>query len=150
VASDLSGFFDDLIRFETLLWNEVDERLRVDLDLPLHRFEPMQVIARTDNCRIQDIATGLAITVGGASKLVDRIEAAGHCRRVANPSDRRSSIIELTPAGKRLLSRATKTFEQELQRRVGDAIPSRTLDQFASTLRRLRLAQERSESKPQA
>jgi hypothetical protein len=44
-----------------------------------------------------DIAEELSLTVGGTSKLVDRIEAAGHCVRRANPDDRRSSIIELTP-----------------------------------------------------
>jgi DNA-binding MarR family transcriptional regulator len=47
---------------------------------------------------------------------VDRIEAAGLCRRRANPDDRRSQIIELTPAGRRLLAKATKTFEDELRR----------------------------------
>ena len=94
---DLTALFSELIRYETELWNAVDARLRGDCDLPLTRFEPMQIIGRRKACRVHDIAEELSITVGGTSKLVDRIEAFGHCRRRPNPGDRRSSLIELTP-----------------------------------------------------
>jgi DNA-binding MarR family transcriptional regulator len=140
VTVDLKLLFGDLIRFETELWNAIDGRLRTEFDLPLSRFEPMQVIARRDNCRVQDIAADLAITVGGTSKLVDRIEAAGYCRRLANPADRRSSIVQLTPAGKRLLAKATAVLDAELERRFTAALPQRSLRQFAETLDRLRAA----------
>jgi DNA-binding MarR family transcriptional regulator len=135
---ELAGLFSELIRVETELWNAVDARLRADFDLPLARFEPMQVIARVPSCRVFDIASELSITIGGTSKLVDRIEAAGHCRRLANPHDRRSSLIELTPAGRRLLGKATQAFEAELQARIGSAVSVRQLRQFQSTLRKLR------------
>jgi hypothetical protein len=92
---DLAGLFSDLVRLEIELWNAVDARLRAVHDLPLARFEPMQVIARTPQCRVQDIATELSITVGGTSKIVDRLEAAGLCRRQPDPDDGRSSLIEL-------------------------------------------------------
>jgi MarR family transcriptional regulator, organic hydroperoxide resistance regulator len=42
---DLKQLFSDLIRFETELWNAIDARLRTEHDLPLHKFEPMQIIA---------------------------------------------------------------------------------------------------------
>lgn len=67
----LTVLFDDLIRFETRLWDTVDARLCRDVDLQLTWFEPMQVIARLGTCRVFDIANELAITVGGVSKLVD-------------------------------------------------------------------------------
>jgi DNA-binding MarR family transcriptional regulator len=134
----LSAIFGELVRFETELWNGVDARLRSELDLPLTRFEPMQVIARVSSCRVYDIAEELSITVGGTSKLVDRIEAAGHCRRVANPDDRRSSLIELTNAGRRLLAKATVVFEEELQDRIGSAVSAQRLTQFQATLHQLR------------
>lgn len=137
---NLATLFHELVRFEIELWNAVDARLRKDCDLPLSRFEPMQVLARRPECRVQDMATELVITVGAASKLVDRIEASGHCRRRANPHDRRSSIVELTPAGRRLLAKATTVFEDELALRIGSAVSERALDQFVSTLRRLRAA----------
>ena len=134
----LAELFDELVRFETELWNAVDARLRADFDLPLAWFEPLQVVDRVSSSRVYDIASELSITVGGTSKLVDRIEAAGHCCRVANPDDRRSSLIELTPSGRRLLRRATAAFEEELQTRLGSAVSTRQLNQFQATLEKMR------------
>jgi MarR family transcriptional regulator, organic hydroperoxide resistance regulator len=137
-SAHLKSLFSELIRFETEIWNAVDARLRADCDLPLHHFEPMQVMSRRSACRVQDIADELVITVGGTSKLVDRIEASGYCRRHANPHDRRSSIVELTAAGKRILAKATTVFEDELQMRLGAAVSPRALQQLATTVASLR------------
>ena len=145
---DLKQLFSDLIRFETELWNAIDARLRAEHDLPLHKFEPMQIIASRPNCRVYDIASALSLTTGGVSKLVDAIEASGHCRRRPNPADRRSSIIELTPAGKKALAQATKTFEQELELRLRSSVPARTLEHFSSSMRALRAASALADERP--
>jgi DNA-binding MarR family transcriptional regulator len=137
---DFKQLFSDLVRFETELWNAVDARLRAQHDLPLHRFEPMQIIERTQECRVYDIADALSITTGGVSKIVDSIESAGHATRRPNPDDRRSSIIELTPSGKRLLANATTTFEAELELRLGPALSDRAMRQFTLALTALRAA----------
>ncbi len=141
--SDLRGLFSEIIRFEIELWNAVDARLKNEFDLPLTHFEPMSVIDRLPGCRVYDIASELGITTGGTSKLVDRIEASGYCRRLPNPEDRRSSLLELTPAGKRLFAEAGEAFDDELERRLGAAVPERTLRQFGATLTRLRAAGHR-------
>ena len=150
IMTDLLVLFDQLIRFETELWNAVDARLRAEFDLPLSRLEPMQVIARRSSCRVYDIADELSITIGGTSKLVDRIEAAGYCVRRANPNDRRSSIIELTAAGRRVLAKATKVFEDELRTRIGSTVPERSLQQFHATLVKLRSANLDAEERSSA
>lgn len=142
---DLRQLFNDLIRFEIELWNAVDARLKGEFGLPLTHFEPMLVIDRLPKCRVYDIAGELGITTGGTSKLVDRIEASGYCRRLPNPDDRRSSLLELTPKGQRLLTDAGKAFDDELQRWLGTAVPERTVRQFAATLARLRAAGRRTE-----
>jgi len=103
----------------------------------------MQVMSKYTACRVFDIKEELSITVGGTSKLVDRIEAAGLCRRRANPDDRRSQIIELTPAGRRLLANATKSFEHELHTRLESVVTGRARDQFGATLLRLRPSDRR-------
>jgi MarR family transcriptional regulator, organic hydroperoxide resistance regulator len=139
-VTNLRELFHDLIRFEIELWDAVDTRLKNEHDLPLTHFEPMWVIARQPGCRVYDIASELGITTGGTSKLVDRIEASGYCRRLPNPADRRSSLLELTPVGERILAAAGATFDDELQRWLGAALPERTLRQFAATLSRLRAA----------
>jgi DNA-binding MarR family transcriptional regulator len=149
-VSDLRQLFSDIIRFEIELWDAVDTRLKSEFDLPLAHFEPMSVIDRLPTCRVYDIAHELGITPGGTSKLVDRIEARGHCRRLPNPADRRSSLLELTPKGQRLLTRAGKAVDEELERWLGTAVPERTLRQFAVTLTRLRAAGRRLEIKDTA
>lgn len=143
--SDLRRLFNDFIRFEIELWNAVDARLKSEFDLPLTHFEPMSVIDRLPGCRVYDIARELGITTGGTSKLVDRIEASGYCRRLPNPADRRSSLLELTPEGRRMLAEAGVAFDEELRRWLGSAVPERTLRQFAATLTRLRAAGHRIE-----
>jgi MarR family transcriptional regulator, organic hydroperoxide resistance regulator len=139
-VTDLRELFNDLIRFEIELWDAVDARLKSEHDLPLTHFEPLSVIAKLPACRVYDIARELAITTGGTSKLVDRIEASGYCRRLPNPADRRSSLLELTPRGERMLAAAGATFDDEVRRWLGSALPERTLRQFAATLSRLRAA----------
>src|SRR5215469_11461521 len=143
--SDLRHVFNDLIGFEIGLWNAVDDRVKWGFDLPLTHLEAMSVMDRLPKCRVYDIASELGITTGGTSKLVDRIEASGYCRRLPNPEDRRSSLLELTPEGKRLFAAVGKVFDEELQRRLGAAVPERTLRQFAATLARLRAAGHRVE-----
>lgn len=137
---DSAALFSDLIRFETELWDVVTARLRSEHAIELRYFEPMQVIARTPDCRVQEIAEALSITVGGTSKLIDRIEAAGWCRRRENPGDRRSSHIDLTPAGRRVLTAAGRTFAEEVEGRLRSPLSSRQYQEFAATIRRLRQA----------
>jgi MarR family transcriptional regulator, organic hydroperoxide resistance regulator len=140
VVPELRQLFNDLIRFEIEIWNAVDARLKADFDLPLTQFEPMSVMDRTPACRVYDIAAELGITTGGTSKLVDRIEARGYCRRLPNPDDRRSSLVELTAEGRKVFADAGQAFDEELQRWLGASVPERTLRQFAATLARLRSA----------
>jgi DNA-binding MarR family transcriptional regulator len=137
---DLKQLFSNLIRFETELWNAVDASMRAEHELPLHKFEPMQVIARTPDCRVYDIAEALSLTTGGVSKLVDSIEAAGYCTRRPNPADRRSSIIELSPHGADRLAQAMVTFERELESRLRSGVSARVLAQFSSSLSAVRAA----------
>lgn len=137
---ELPEVFNDLVRLEIELWNAVDARLKAEFELTIARFEFLRAIDRIDGCRVQDIASELSITVGGTSKLVDRIEASGYCVRGANPDDRRSSILKLTKSGQRVLARANKVFSEELDRRLGEPLTVRELETLARALIKLRRA----------
>jgi MarR family transcriptional regulator, organic hydroperoxide resistance regulator len=138
VDVDLRDLFRDLVRLETELWNRVDARVATGHGLPLGWLEIMDVIATTPGCRVLDVADALRITVGGTSKVVDKLQAAGWVRRRPNPDDGRSSLLELTRTGERLRRAADATFGAELAARVGSAAPTVDLERLAADLRRLR------------
>jgi len=93
-------FFDALVRYETYLWNHLDDRLVATGGVSLANLTALRVVRRhAGSARVQELRTELGITVGAASKLVDRLERDGLVVRTANPHDRRSSLVTLTPAG---------------------------------------------------
>jgi MarR family transcriptional regulator, organic hydroperoxide resistance regulator len=138
VDVDVVGLFGDLVRLEIELWNRVEARIQQAHRVPLAWVEIIQVVGATADCRVLDIARALSITVGGASKVVDKVEAAGLCRRQPNPTDGRSSLIRLTEPGEALLEAANVTRARALDALVGAAAPPGELAQLSVTLRRLR------------
>ncbi len=137
---DLRQLFDDLVRFETDLWNEIDARLRRECGVPLGSLEVMRVIGRVEHCRVNDIAAALSITVGGASQAVDRLEKRGHCARGPHPADRRSSSVTLTDAGRDVVNAAIPVFDQELARRLAGPLSGPHLADLGAALATLRAA----------
>lgn len=125
-----------LVRTQIHLWEAADTALRDTHDLPLARYLPMRVIDQVPACRIQDIAEQLAITNSGASQAVDKIERSGHAQRRPNPTDRRSSVVELTASGRELLDAAAKTLDQEMRRNL-KALPETARRQMADSLEAL-------------
>ncbi|KQY46397.1 MarR family winged helix-turn-helix transcriptional regulator [Cellulomonas sp. Root137] len=114
-------FFDALVRYETELWNHLDERLGDAEAVSLATLSALRVVGRhPQDCRVHEIRTELAITVGAASKLVDRLERDGWAVRSANPGDRRSSFVALTPAGSDALAAGSALLERELREQLGD------------------------------
>lgn len=136
--TDLRRVFDDLVRFETILWGTIDARLQQQCGISLASLNAMLVIDETPLCRVQDIARAVAITVGGASQAVDRLESARLCARHANPSDRRSSILELTPEGTNALRSAAPVFDRELERLLRTPLTATALAHLGDALATLR------------
>lgn len=137
---DLHSVFHELVYYQVELWEAVDTRLQEECALPLTWFEIMRLLDRKSGARVQDLAAAFSISVGGTSKVVDKLEAAGYCRRTPHPSDRRSSVIELTADGRELLGRAGRVFERELDARIGSVVPRESLEEFHRTLSALREA----------
>ena len=138
--TDLPAFFADLVRLEIELWNAVEARLRAELGEGLATAQTLTVVAAVPDCRVHDIVSGLSITVGGASKTVDRLERDGLVARRPHPRDRRSSVIALTRAGAKTHANAQRLIESELEARVGGVLSDRTLDQLHRSIAKLRAA----------
>src|SRR3954466_14057876 len=125
---DLPTLFADLVRCEIELWNAVEARLRAGLGVGLATAQTLAVVAAVEDCRVHDIVRGLSITVGGASKTVDRLERDGLVARRPHPTDRRSSVIALTRAGATTHAEAQRLIAAELDARVGSALSDRAFD----------------------
>jgi DNA-binding MarR family transcriptional regulator len=138
--ADLPALFADLVRLEIELWDAVEARLRTELGVGLGTAQTLAVVAAVEDCRVHDIVRGLSITVGGASKTVDRLERDGLVVRRAHPSDRRSSVIALTRAGATTHAKAQRLIAAELEARVGDVLSDRALDQLHRAIAKLRAA----------
>lgn len=110
------SWLTDLVRLEIALWERVNVRLRADYGITLGQFESLWVLARSDDgaMRVGELAQALRITVGGASKIADRLVAAGLVRRRPDPADGRASVLTLTAKGRRAEAAATLGYEDEL------------------------------------
>jgi DNA-binding MarR family transcriptional regulator len=114
--ADRIQWLSDLIRVEIVLWERINARLRQEHALSLAFFETLYFTDRSPDGsqRIGELARSLRITVGAASKLVDRIEAAGLLRRELDAGDRRASRVALTDAGRHALAAASTSYAAEL------------------------------------
>ena len=141
MTNDNTALFDNIVRYEIDLWNAIDRALRAECDLHLTWFEVLRFLSdHDDGARVLGIAAEFAITVGGTSMVVDRIDAAGYGARRANPDDRRSSLVTLTPAGREILAAGIVVFDRELDRRIGAVLDDDTIRAVGSALGMLRSA----------
>lgn len=110
-----------LVRYEVALWNAVDLQLRREGLVSLGQLHALRVIDRyAGRARVQDLSRDIGITVGAASKLVDRLERDGLAVRSPNPANRRSSLIGLTSRGRQALTAALEMALAAVDRAVGD------------------------------
>ncbi|MFJ5071320.1 MarR family winged helix-turn-helix transcriptional regulator [Kitasatospora sp. NPDC088556] len=143
--ADLQGFFADLVRCETRLYNALNDRLRERHGIVTSQFEFLRFLREHPGARVADLAAEFAIGAGATSKGVDRLEKQGWVVRQANPADRRSSLLALTDDGSQLLDAAEATFAAGLSELVEGTLDQSTTAAAARALRRLRSALERDQ-----
>lgn len=127
--------FDQLVRFETGFWNAVERHLIHNGQAGLATLQALRVLDRHDgNGRVHELSEELSITIGAASKLVDRLERDGLATRRAHPDDRRSSLIALTAAGRQARKDGEGFARQLIARVFGE---SEEVSQLTHALRGL-------------
>lgn len=141
-TSEADRFFDALVRCETRLYNALGERLRAECGIVTSQFELLRHLRDHPRTRVVDVAAAFAAGVGAISKGVDRLERAGWVARVANPADRRSSLLELTAPGAALVERAEHVHLERLEELVRPALDDAQLRALADALTRLRTGLE--------
>ena len=116
MATCAPSLFTALIRTEMGAWNAVESALsEAGNALTLGRFLVLRTVRDTPACRIQEVAASQGITLGAASRLVDRLHRDGLLHRTPCEHDRRATILTVTDTGMTHLASAEAivTAEQE-------------------------------------
>jgi MarR family multiple antibiotic resistance transcriptional regulator len=142
---DLPGFFADLVRCETRLYNALNDRLRERHGIVTSQFEFLRYLRDHPGSRVADLAAEFAVGVGATSKGIDRLEKQGWVVRQPNPSDRRSSLLALTDDGLQLVDAADKTFTDGLAVLIGDTFDGFSASSAVLAISKLRSVLERNQ-----
>jgi DNA-binding MarR family transcriptional regulator len=93
-----------------------------------------------------ELAKFAELSSGAMTNRLDRLEKAGLVKRLRDPEDRRSVVIELTDAGLEKWLEATGA-EAEREALIGSALSKAEKEQLNSLLRRMMVEFERREGK---
>lgn len=107
-----------LVIAEIAAWNAIERALSASrVPLSYGRYLVLLTITGAlGRARIQDVASSQRITVGAASRLVDRLCADGLVQRHPSPADRRVALLSVTDEGARRLRDARGVVEAETRR----------------------------------
>jgi DNA-binding MarR family transcriptional regulator len=92
------------------IWSSIERELQ-PLDITAAQFVVFNTIAKGRGSTIGDLCRVLGYDSGAMTRLLDRIEKKGLVRRVANPDDRRSYLIELTEQSAALVPKARRQVQ---------------------------------------
>ncbi len=95
--------------------SQLVERSIVESGLCLSDFAALEVLLHKGPLTISEIQAKVPLASGSMTAAVDRIEKKGFIVRKTTPEDRRARLLELTPAGKRVVESAFKKHAQDLE-----------------------------------
>ncbi|MFB4320117.1 MarR family winged helix-turn-helix transcriptional regulator [Actinomadura sp. 21ATH] len=120
-------------RWRSLLtcYNEIachlDRELQASHGITMSEFETLDRLVETacDDCRMQDLQSGMYLSQSALSRTVARLEKHGLAERTMCAADRRGVFVKITDAGRDLHARAREThlaiLAEHLDRAPADA-----------------------------
>lgn len=120
--------------------NELQKRLEAECELPVPWLGVLIRLARSPDrqLRMTQLAHDMTMSTSGLTRLIDRIEAAGHVERRACPEDRRGLLAVLTDEGRAVLTDALPPHVADLEVLLGAPLGDDELHQLTGMLRRVR------------
>jgi DNA-binding MarR family transcriptional regulator len=97
-----------IMRAQQIVLARVDGALR-PFELTFARYEALVLLtfSRRGSLPLGKMGERLMIHPTSVTNIVDRLQAQGLVRRVDHPTDRRTTLCEITPDGRRLVDKAT-------------------------------------------
>ncbi|GAA2015710.1 MarR family transcriptional regulator [Brevibacterium samyangense] len=114
-AADGMTLVTSIMRAHQLFLARVDRVLR-PLGLTFSRYEVLALLSFTKrgSLPMNKITKRLQVHATSTTNSVDRLESADLARRRPHPTDGRTTLIEITDAGRDLVSRATTALNREV------------------------------------
>ena len=104
-----------------LLETEVRGRLRVEYGTTLPRFDLMAQLDRApEGMKMSELSRHMMVTNGNITGITDQLEKDGLVERGKVATDRRSSIIKLTPKGRQAFRKMAQSHEEWIQTLLAD------------------------------
>jgi DNA-binding MarR family transcriptional regulator len=128
-----------IMRAQQIVQADVDDVLR-PFGLTFARYEALVLLnfSRRGALPMGKMGERLMIHPTSVTNIVDRLEAQGFVRRRPHQSDRRTTLVELTEAGARVMERATKEI---ISGGFGlEGLTDKELDQLTRLMRKLRVS----------
>lgn len=129
----------NVMRVQQILQATVDERLKRH-GLTFARYEALVLLSfsRRGSLPMRMMGERLQLHPTSITNIVDRLEADGLARRLPHPSDRRTTLVELTASGRERLGEATEAVTAADFGFVG--LDDAELDQLSTLLTKVRKA----------
>ena len=128
-----------VMRVQQIVLGTVDEALR-PFDLTFARYEALVLLqfSRKGSLPLGKMGERLMIHPTSVTNIVDRLEVQGFLRRVPHPTDRRTTLAEITDEGREVVEDATRAVTEASF--AMDGLSEREVEQLIRLLRKLRFA----------
>ena len=111
-----------LLAAQRVIENEVRERLRVEHETTLPRFDVMAALYRTDDgLKMSELSGELRVSNGNVTGIVDRLVNDGLIVRAPVPGDRRAMLVRLTDEGRTVFAGMAEAHEGWIDELLGAA-----------------------------
>lgn len=124
-AEDLSGLHLWLILWKAYRSLENHAFASIEgLGLCLSDFAALELLFHKGPQRVNTIGKKIMLTSGSITTTIDRLAVKGLVRRTFCPSDQRVRIVELTPAGKKLITCAIAQHREDMEHAAAALSPN--------------------------
>jgi DNA-binding MarR family transcriptional regulator len=135
-AADGMAAVTSVMRAQQILLSRVEAVLK-PLGLTFARYELLMLLSfsRSGALPLSKTSGRLQVHPTSVTNTVDRLEGQGLVRRLPHPTDRRVTLVEITPSGRGLAERATPALNQIFERPGLDPARVRRLVELLAGLR---------------
>ncbi|ANN68761.1 MarR family winged helix-turn-helix transcriptional regulator [Bordetella bronchialis] len=128
-----------LLTCANLVEGEIRGRLRAEFDTTLPRFDLMAQLQRAPKgMKMGELSRHMMVTNGNITGITDQLEKEGLVVRTKVASDRRSSLIKLTPQGRKTFARMARAHESWVKELLS-GLPESSRNALFQTLGELKL-----------